>query len=114
MKVRHPSIPGLAVKIDVCCQTPAMQSQPWYVLTFVDDHPAETNAAPEPSQGSLLALQQLSPSERRVALLVAKGLRNEEVAEHLCRSPRTIEFQLNSIYRKLALSSRTQLLRLLT
>ena len=113
LKIRHPSIPGLAVKIDVCSQTPALQSRPCYVLTFVDDLPAEART-PEPSQGSLLALQQLSPSERRVALLVAKGLRNEEVAEHLHRSPRTIEFQLNSIYRKLSLSSRTQLVRSLS
>lgn len=58
-------------------------------------------------------LQCLSPSERRVALLVAKGLRNHEIAEQLCRSRRTVEFQLNSIYRKLEVSCRTQLVRVL-
>ena len=113
MKLPHPCIAGLAVKIEVYRQASALQSRPWYVLTFVDDHAAETDAT-GPSQATLLALQQLSPSERRVALLVAKGLRNEEVAEHLCRSQRTIEFQLNSIYRKLSLSSRTQLVRSLS
>jgi len=58
-------------------------------------------------------LQALSPSERRVALLVARGLRNHEIAQMLCRSRRTVEFQLNSIYRKLQISCRTQLVRVL-
>lgn len=58
-------------------------------------------------------LQSLSPSERRVAVLVAQGLRNHQIAEQLCRSRRTVEFQLNSIYRKLAVSSRAQLMRAL-
>ena len=57
----------------------------------------------------MLALQCLTPTERRVAQLVAKGLRNDKIAEHLSRSRRTIEFQLNSIYRKLNISSRTEL-----
>lgn len=51
--------------------------------------------------------------ERRVALLVARGKRNQEVAAELRKSLRTVEFQLNAIYRKLGLSGRTQLARAL-
>lgn len=110
--IRHPCIPGLAVKIDTCWQTPALQMRHYYVATFVDENPEERQAR-EPSQESLLALQKLTPRERGVALLAAKGLSNEEIAERVCRSRRTIEFQLSSIYRKLELNSRAQLMRVL-
>jgi DNA-binding CsgD family transcriptional regulator len=58
-------------------------------------------------------LHGLTPSERRVALLVAEGLRNHDVARQLGKSPRTVDFQLNAIYRKLGVTSRTELARLL-
>jgi DNA-binding CsgD family transcriptional regulator len=110
-KVQHPSLQNLAVKIDRSWHFPGLQLRPCYVITFLDAAAAEQSAAP--SQAALLVLQQLSPSERRVAQLVARGLRNEEIAEHLSRSRRTIEFQLNSIYRKLGIGCRTQLVRAL-
>ncbi|MFT4247414.1 MAG: helix-turn-helix transcriptional regulator [Pseudomonas sp.] len=58
-------------------------------------------------------LQRLSPSERKVAGLVAQGLRNDDIAQRLCRSRKTIESQLSSAYRKLDLANRAQLVRLL-
>lgn len=58
-------------------------------------------------------LQRLSPSERKVAALVAQGLRNDDIAQRLCRSRKTIESQLSSAYRKLDVANRAQLVRLL-
>jgi DNA-binding NarL/FixJ family response regulator len=58
-------------------------------------------------------LERLSPSERKVALLVATGLRNDAIADQLCRSRKTIECQISSIFRKLDIDNRTQLARLL-
>jgi DNA-binding NarL/FixJ family response regulator len=46
-------------------------------------------------------------------MLVAEGLRNEDIARRLQRSRRTIEFQLNAVYRKLDMHGRTQLVRAL-
>ncbi|HSW12832.1 MAG TPA: helix-turn-helix transcriptional regulator [Solimonas sp.] len=109
----HPSLPRLSVKIDRNWQFSGLQMSPSYVVTFLDE-PVGGEASPEASQAALLALQRLTPTERRVALLVAKGLRNHMIAEHLSRSRRTIEFQLNSIYRKLDISSRTELVRALS
>lgn len=48
-----------------------------------------------------------------MALLVAGGERNREVAHKLGKSLRTVEFQLNAIYRKLGIRSGSQLTRLL-
>src|SRR5262249_2883516 len=51
----------------------------------------------------------LSPAEHRVALAVAEGRTNQEAAETLYLSVKTIDFHLQNIYRKLGLRSRTEL-----
>ncbi len=114
--MRHPCIKGLSASIERKWQTPSLQQQPAYVVTFSEE-PAgvdsETDSR-DPSQDAWLALQKLSKSERAVALLAARGMSNEEIARHRCRSPRTIEYQMHLIFRKLDISRRTQLVRLLT
>lgn len=49
----------------------------------------------------------LTPRERDVLRLVAQGLTDAHVAERLVISPRTVNFHLSSIYRKLEVSSRS-------
>jgi DNA-binding CsgD family transcriptional regulator len=56
---------------------------------------------------------ELTPQELKIALLVAQGMTNREVAASLFLSPKTIEHHLSAIYRKLDVRSRTQLARLL-
>lgn len=56
----------------------------------------------------------LTPTETRVASLVAEGMSNKEVAAHLVVSVHTVEAALTSIYRKLDVRSRTELARKLT
>jgi len=53
----------------------------------------------------------LTPSELQVALRVAEGLTNREVAAAIFLSPKTVEHHLSSIYRKLGIRSRTELAR---
>jgi DNA-binding NarL/FixJ family response regulator len=54
-------------------------------------------------------LDELTPREREVVLLVAKGLSNVEVGERLFLSEATVKTHLTSILRKLGLRDRTQL-----
>jgi DNA-binding NarL/FixJ family response regulator len=54
---------------------------------------------------------ELTPSEERVAALVAEGRTNREVANELFVTPRTVEGTLSSVYAKLGVRSRTQLAR---
>jgi DNA-binding CsgD family transcriptional regulator len=56
----------------------------------------------------------LTPSEQRIARLVAEGKTNKEVAAILVVADRTIESALTQIYRKLDVRSRTELARKLT
>lgn len=51
----------------------------------------------------------LTAAENEVASDVLRGLSNAEIAQRRRRSPRTIANQLASIYRKLGLSSRSEL-----
>jgi DNA-binding CsgD family transcriptional regulator len=52
----------------------------------------------------------LTPAERRVASLAATGMANREIAEQLVVAPRTVEFHLSAIYRKLGVGGRHELL----
>jgi DNA-binding CsgD family transcriptional regulator len=62
-------------------------------------------------RGSPTATEQLTPQELQVALEVARGSTNREAAAALFLSPKTIEFHLRNIYRKLGIRSRTELVR---
>jgi DNA-binding NarL/FixJ family response regulator len=68
----------------------------------------ETRARPEPGP-----LEELTPHELQVALVVARGATNREAAAELFLSPKTIDFHLRNVYRKLGLRSRAELARLL-
>jgi DNA-binding CsgD family transcriptional regulator len=62
-----------------------------------------------PRRIALSGLESLTPSERRVAELAAGGPTNREIAQELFVTPKTVEVHLSSVYRKLGISSRSQL-----
>jgi len=62
-----------------------------------------------PRRIALSGVASLTPSERRVAQMAAEGPTNREIAQALFVTQRTVEVHLTSIYRKLGISSRSQL-----
>jgi DNA-binding CsgD family transcriptional regulator len=54
-------------------------------------------------------VEALTPSELRVALLAADGRTNKQIAQALFLTLRTVETHLTHVYRKLDISSRTEL-----
>jgi len=59
--------------------------------------------------GRTASTSELSETERRIVELVVAGRRNREVAAELSLSPNTVAWNLSKIYRKLGVSSRTEL-----
>jgi DNA-binding NarL/FixJ family response regulator len=74
-----------------------------------------STASPAPGQSSPSTRghpAELTPREVEVLGLVAEGLTNPQVAQRLFLSPRTVQRHLNSVYRKLGVSSRSAATRL--
>jgi DNA-binding CsgD family transcriptional regulator len=57
----------------------------------------------------LTGLASLTASERRVAQLAAEELSNNEIAQALFVTVKTVEVHLSNVYRKLEMGSRRQL-----
>jgi DNA-binding CsgD family transcriptional regulator len=66
-------------------------------------------AGVRPRRTALTGVDSLTPSERRVAELVAQGLGNAEIAQALFVTRRTVEYHLTHAFRKLGVSSREEL-----
>jgi DNA-binding CsgD family transcriptional regulator len=62
-----------------------------------------------PRRVELSGAAALTPSERRTAAMAAEGLSNREIAQALFVTLRTVEMHLSNAFRKLGVSSRTQL-----
>lgn len=60
-------------------------------------------------QGTADRLSSLSPREREVALLYAKGRTSKQIADELCISPTTVRNHVATIYRKLEIGNKTEL-----
>ncbi len=61
---------------------------------------------------TLLGWRSLTDTEQRVAILVAEGLTNKEVACELHISPYTVDAHLRSCFRKLSIHSRVELTKI--
>jgi DNA-binding NarL/FixJ family response regulator len=53
-------------------------------------------------------MNRLTPKEQQIAMLVAQGLTNKEIAQRLGSSPFTVRNQVKIIIRKLELKNRIQ------
>jgi DNA-binding CsgD family transcriptional regulator len=85
-----------------------LEARPWYERTRRElQASGETLRHSEPWQ-----TEELTPQELQIALQVAEGKTNKEVGAALFLSPKTVEYHLTHVYRKLELSSRAELIRL--
>ena len=79
---------------------------------FAERTRAELEATGEHIRGRAFQVaDQLTSQESHVARLAAEGHTNRQIAEHLFISQKTVEYHLKKAYRKLDVTSRTQLAR---
>jgi DNA-binding CsgD family transcriptional regulator len=62
-----------------------------------------------PRRTAITGVAALTATERRTCLLAAQGLTNRDIAQELFVTVKTVEVHLTASYRKLGISSRTQL-----
>jgi DNA-binding NarL/FixJ family response regulator len=69
----------------------------------------EEKGARTPALIAAAGAASLTPREREVAMLAARGLTSHQIASELVLSPRTVEHHLQHAYEKLGITSRAQL-----
>ena len=62
-----------------------------------------------PRRAMLSGAESLTPRERHVGELAAKGLTTRAIAELLFVTPKTVEFHLRHVYQKLDITSRSEI-----
>jgi DNA-binding CsgD family transcriptional regulator len=97
-----PTSPGLVALPDATPQGPRIGHQ-------LRSQPASTNRHSDAAPDWMIAL---SPAEVRVALVVGSGRSDRESATELFVSTRTVEFHLQSVFRKLGIKNRCELANL--
>ncbi|SNT53770.1 Predicted ATPase [Actinomadura meyerae] len=89
----------------------------WRVMREVEtlERAAGSAVTAGPADAPLPAvdLSVLTNREREIAAITGSGLRTKEIAEELSLSPRTVEVHLNRVYRKLNISSRSMLIKIM-
>ena len=81
-----------------------LDARPW-----ADRARAELRASGETISAGGAGGDRLTPQELQIALLVTQGRTNAEIGRAIFLSTRTVEFHLSRAYRKLGISSRTEL-----
>jgi DNA-binding CsgD family transcriptional regulator len=87
----------------------ALGADPWVRRAGAELRATGETVVRRPSR----SFAQLTPQELHVAVAVAGGSTNREIAASLFLSPKTIEYHLSNVYSKLGIRSRTELVRLI-
>jgi DNA-binding CsgD family transcriptional regulator len=103
-RVCHPNVPGLAALVTIVCPNREVSAEPSFILHFDQRLPAMPFTAAAQS-----LLRRLTVAERDVAVVLADGPSNQEIADRIGKSVHAVKFLLHRIYQKTGLSSRAAL-----
>lgn len=107
--IEHPSKPGLRGVVSCHVRAEGGADPIAFVVRFSSPASALASEMFDLGRSEVGILARLSPTERRVAQMVMRGLKNQEVADELKREISTVKDHLTRIYAKLGVRNRTQL-----
>ncbi|MEM9158983.1 MAG: LuxR C-terminal-related transcriptional regulator [Verrucomicrobiota bacterium] len=100
----------LKAKVSPASFSQSSLARPGFFVLFQEPFDLDEEMAPEVlAERKRRALQALTPAEREIVKHICKGERNAEIAESLNKSVLTVKTQVNSIFQKLGIKSRAQL-----
>jgi DNA-binding CsgD family transcriptional regulator len=102
-RIRHAQVRGLSATVTLIGPRTVGFVQPSFVVEL-NHHRSDDNSATGTRASSLLA--QLTRAELDVALLLAKGLTNQEIADKAGKTVHAVKFLLHRIYQKTAIPNR--------
>jgi DNA-binding CsgD family transcriptional regulator/PAS domain-containing protein len=108
--VQCAGVPGLRASIRLVRVLPTGLRRPFFQVRFERPIGAASRAGQRKNAVADDIRSFLSPSERELLEVAAEGLSNEEIASRLGKSVATVKSQIQSIYRKLSISNRSELI----
>lgn len=106
----HPRIPELTASVTILCPPRHGLADPPFMLEFDRRvHGLALDGADE----STAVLRAMTPSERSVAIALADGLSNQEIADRLGKTVSAVKFLLHRTYQKTGVPNRAALVAVL-
>ena len=96
-RIAHPTAPGVVAEVTIVCPNSGL-GEPMFLIDLDRRVGMSGHAA--------AVLSQMTATERAVALALAQGLSNQEVADHLGKTVSAVKFLLHRIYQKTGLPNR--------
>ena len=109
-RVVHPHVDGLTASITMVCPNTAGLGEPTFVLEL--DRRIHGVALDTPDR-SAPVLQKMTAAECAVALALADGLSNQDIADRLGKTVDAVKFLLHRIYQKTGVPNRAALVAVL-
>lgn len=108
VSLRHSGLPGYSAEI-----TPVLfdkgLARPGFFIIVRGQESRSAEAAGSGTADSL-RYRSLTPAEREIVREVCAGLSNQEIAEKLHKSIRTVKTQMHAVFQKMGVDSRTRLI----
>ncbi len=109
-RLSHPRIPGLTASITMVCPNASGLAEPTFVLEL--DRYVHGVSLETPDRAVPL-LQKMTDAERAVAMVLADGFSNQEIADRLGKTVDAVKFLLHRIYQKTGIPNRAALVAVL-
>ena len=109
-RIVHPRVPGLTASITIVTPSTTGLMEPTFVLEL--DRRVHGVALDAPDRTLPIVLK-LTTAERAVALVLADGFSNQEIADRLGKSVHAVKFLLHRIYEKSGVPNRAALVAVL-